>query len=118
MLICVLVVVGLVLVAWYAVAQAWAASLAKHEPELHESALRTRLGWSCPRCGHTYAPACKAEKCGGALVWVHRGTRINCARCHRHFIAHPMLFRQTPRPRWVRCPQCRWSGVVKSWKVS
>ena len=108
----------LLLLVWYLVATAWASSVAVQRQELHGTAQRTRFGWRCPRCGHTEAPACKAANCGGPLVWVQQGTRIKCARCHRYFIAHPMLFRQTPRPRRVRCRQCGWIGLIKDWKVS
>jgi len=131
--------IGLVVLLWYLVAMAWAASVAKHEPELRDQMVQVRFGWRCPRCGRLEAPSCrvrvgaaaegrapepgrapvgKVSKCGGPLVWVQRATRIKCARCHRYFIAQPMLFRQTPRPGRRRCHQCGWSGVVKDWKVS
>lgn len=113
----VLVPVGIVLLIWYALGMAWASSVSLHRPELHESVQQTRFGWRCPKCGHTEAPACRVRNCGGPLVWVQRGTRIKCARCHRYFIPHPMLFRQTPRPRRVRCPQCSWKGVIADWRV-
>ncbi len=103
---------------WYLVAMAWASSVSKQSLELREQVIQTRYGWRCPRCGHTEAPSCRVNNCGGPLVWVQRGTRIKCARCHRYFVAHPMLFRQTPRPRRQRCPQCGWVGVVTDWKVS
>jgi len=108
---------GALLLLWYTVAMAWASSVARHQPELRESAQQVRYGWRCPRCGRTYSPSCKVDKCGGPLVWVQRGTRIKCARCHRCFIAHPMLFRQTPRARRMWCRQCNWVGVVKDWKI-
>ncbi len=103
---------------WYGLATAWASSVAKQSMELREQVVQVRYGWRCPRCGHVEAPSCKVNNCGGPLVWVQRGTRIKCARCHRYFIPHPMLFRQTPRPRRMRCPQCGWRGVVTDWKVS
>ena len=105
------------LVTWYAVASAWAASIAKHRPELRQTVLQVRYGWQCGRCGHTHTPVCKAGNCGGPLVWVQNGTRIKCARCHRYFIPHPMLFRQTPRPRRMLCTRCKWIGTIKEWKV-
>lgn len=108
---------GAALLLWYAAATAWASSVARHQPELRESARQVRYGWRCPRCGRTHTPSCKADKCGGPLVWVQRGTRIKCARCHRYFIAHPMLFRQAPRPRPMWCRQCMWVGVVRSWRI-
>jgi DNA-directed RNA polymerase subunit RPC12/RpoP len=111
-------VIAGVLLLWYGVAKAWSSSVALHQPELHEGSQRLRFGWCCPRCAHTTAPACKVVQCGGPLVWVQQGTRIKCVRCHRYFIAHPMLFRQTPRPRHVRCRRCGWIGVIKDWKVS
>ena len=104
-------------VGWYAVARMWAASVAKHRPELHEGVQRYRYGWRCPQCGNMEAPACKVNNCGGPLVWVQRNARIKCSRCHRYFIPHPMLFRQTPRPRRVRCRKCGWRGVVKDWRI-
>jgi len=109
--------VGLALLVWYGVATLWAASISTHRPELHESVQGARYGWRCPRCGRVYAPACKVNRCGGPLVWVQRETRIKCARCHRYFIAHPMLFRQAPRPRPMLCRQCRWAGMVRDWKI-
>jgi hypothetical protein len=111
-------VVGAVLLGWYAVATAWASSVAKHQPDLGGSAPQVRYGWCCARCSRVHVPVCKASKCGGPLVWVQRGTRIKCARCHRYFIAHPMLFRQTPRPRRMWCRYCKTTGVVRDWKVS
>jgi len=110
--------IGLVVLLWYLAAMAWAASVAKHQPELRDQLVQVRFGWRCPRCGRLEAPSCKVGKCGGPLVWVQRGTRIKCSRCHRYFIPHPMLFRQTPRPGRRRCRQCGWSGVVKDWTVS
>jgi DNA-directed RNA polymerase subunit RPC12/RpoP len=113
------VIVGVVLLLWYLVAMAWAASVAKHKPELHEGVQRWRYGWRCPKCGNMIAPACnKVNDCGGPLVWVQHETRIKCARCHRYFIAHPMMFRETPRPRRERCRTCGWSGLIKDWKIS
>lgn len=113
----VLIPAAVLLVVWYLVGKAWAASVAKHRPVLHESAQQVRYGWRCPKCGHTEAPSCRVNNCGGPLVWVQRQTRIKCARCHRYLIAHPMLFRQTPRPRRVRCRQCRRWGLVRDWKL-
>lgn len=110
-------VVALVLLAWYGVASAWASSVARHQPELHETVQGRRYGWRCPKCGHVEAPVCRVGNCGGPLVWVQRQTRIKCARCHRYFIPHPMLFRQTPRPRYARCRQCGWIGIVRDWKL-
>lgn len=118
MLIALVVAVGLLLLLWYLVAIAWASSVAKHRPELHEGVQRSRYGWRCRQCGNMTAPACGVNKCGGPLVWVQRETRIKCARCHRYMIAHPMLFRQTPRPRRERCRQCGWAGLIKEWKIS
>ena len=109
---------GVLLILWYALAMAWSSSVAKHRPELHGTVQRTRYGWKCPRCGRVHVPACKVNKCGGPLVWVQRETRIKCTRCYRHFVAHPMLFRQLPRPRPMWCRQCNWIGVVRDWKVS
>jgi DNA-directed RNA polymerase subunit RPC12/RpoP len=109
---------GFLLLGWYLVAQAWAASVAKHRPELHEAIQRSRYGWRCPNCGQVEAPACQVNNCGGPLVWVQGETRIKCSRCHRYLIPHPMLFRQTPRPRRRRCPRCGWRGKVREWKVS
>jgi len=109
---------GLLLVSWYLIATLWAASVAKHRPELHEAVQRSRYGWRCSQCGHMEAPACKVNNCGGPLVWVQKETRIKCSRCHRYFIPHPMLFRQTPRPRRVRCRQCGRKGLVREWKIS
>ncbi len=81
---------------WYAVASVWASSVAKHNPDLREGAGEIRYGWRCPRCGRVEAPMCKINKCGGPLVWVQRGARIKCARCHRNYVFSPMFFRQTP----------------------
>ncbi len=110
--------VGLALLLWYALGAAWAASIAKHRPELRDTVQQVRYGWKCPRCGRAYAPVCKVGKCGGPLVWVQGATRIKCARCHRYFVAHPMLFRQVPRPRRVWCRQCRSLVLVSNWKLS
>lgn len=110
-----LLVVAILL--WYLAGQAWASSVARHEPDLREQALQTRYGWRCPRCGRTQAPFCRVNRCGGPLVWVQQGTRIKCARCHRYLIPHPMLFRQTPRPRRKHCPQCGWQGVIRDWTI-
>ena len=106
------------LVLWYALGAVWAASVAKHEPTLRASAGQARYGWRCPRCGRTEAPQCRVDDCGGALVWVQHNTRIKCSRCHRYFIPHPMLFRQTPRPRRVRCRGCGWIGVMRQWRLT
>lgn len=113
-----LAALGVVILVWYLVGQAWASSIAQHEPDLREQAVQTRYGWRCPRCGRTEAPSCTIHRCGGPLVWVQRGSRIKCARCHRRFIPHPMFFRQTPLPRRKRCAQCGWTGVVKDWTLS
>jgi hypothetical protein len=102
---------------WYAVATAWASSVAKHQPDLRDMA-QTRYGWRCTKCGYAHTPTCKAGDCGGPLVWVQQGTRIKCARCHRYFVAHPMLFRQTPRPRRMFCSKCKSVVMVKEFKVS
>ncbi len=110
--------VAVVLAGWYAVAMAWASSVAKHQPDLSDAVHQIRYGWKCKRCGRVHAPACSVGKCGGPLVWVQKGTRIKCARCHTYLVAHPMLFRQTPRPRRILCRYCKWIGVVKDWKVS
>lgn len=110
--------IALLLLLWYLVGLAWASSISTHKLELREQVVQTRYGWRCPRCGRVEAPSCRVNKCGGPLVWVQRGTRIKCARCHRYLVAHPMLFRQTPRPARRRCRQCGWSGVVKDWQVS
>jgi DNA-directed RNA polymerase subunit RPC12/RpoP len=107
--------VGLALL-WYALAMAWASSVSKHQPQLHESVQR-RYGWRCARCGRVSAPSCRVGNCGGPLVWVQRETRIKCARCHRYFIAHPMLFRQRPRARRMWCRQCKSVVLVKDWKI-
>ena len=109
--------VGLALLLWYGAAMVWAASVSTHQPELHESVQGARYGWKCPRCGRTQAPACKVKRCGGPLVWVQRGSRIKCARCHRQLVAHPMLFRRTPRPRRMWCSRCRRLVVVRDWKI-
>ncbi len=109
--------VGLALVLWYAAAMTWAASVSKHRPELRDTVQRTRYGWKCPRCGRTHAPSCRVKGCGGPLVWVQHETRIKCARCHRYLIAHPMLFRQTPRPRRVWCAQCKSLVLIRDWKI-
>jgi hypothetical protein len=114
----VLAALGVVTLAWYLLGQAWASSIARHQPDLREQAVQTRYGWRCPRCGRTEAPSCTINRCGGPLVWVQRGSRIKCARCHRYFIPHPMLFRQKPLPRRKRCAQCGWTGVVKDWTVT
>jgi len=116
--IAVIAVGGVLALLWYLAAAAWASSVARHRPELHEGVQRTRYGWRCPKCGDISAPACKVNNCGGPLVWSQRDTRIKCTRCHRYFIAHPMLFRQIPRPRRTRCRHCGWIGVVREWKVS
>ena len=108
---------GLALIVWYLLATTWAASVAKHQPDLRESVQQTRYGWKCPRCGRTYAPLCKVGNCRGPLVWVQGETRIKCARCHRYFVSHPMLFRQTPRPRRVWCARCRSLVLVREWKI-
>jgi len=110
--------VGLALILWYAVAMAWAASVSKHRPDLRGSVKQTRYGWRCPRCGRVHAPACTVGNCGGPLVWTQQQTRIKCSRCHRYFIPHPMLFRQTPRPRRMWCGQCKSVVLVKDWKLS
>lgn len=102
---------------WYAVAMVWASSVAKHRPELHATGQQTRYGWRCPRCGRIHAPTCKVGNCGGALVWVQRDTRIKCARCHRYFIPHPMLFRQTPVARYLWCNGCHHFVKVSHWKL-
>jgi DNA-directed RNA polymerase subunit RPC12/RpoP len=110
--------IGVLLPLWYVAAQLWAASVAKHRPELHEGVQRARYGWRCSNCGHVEAPACKVNQCGGPLIWVQHETRIKCARCHRYFIPHPMWFRQTPRPRRTRCRQCHRFVLVKDWKIT
>jgi transcription elongation factor Elf1 len=112
------VLIGVLLLLWYLVAAAWASSVARHNPELHEGVQRSRYGWRCPQCGTMTAPSCTVNKCGGPLVWVQRETRIKCSRCHRYLIAHPMLFQQVPRPGRARCRQCGWSGLIKEWKIS
>jgi transcription elongation factor Elf1 len=102
---------------WYAVASAWAASVRTHNPDLREGAGQIRYGWRCPRCGRLEAPSCQVRKCGGPLVWVSRNTRIRCSRCHRGFVAHPMLFREAPRRRKMHCRQCGWSGRISHWRL-
>lgn len=102
---------------WVAAAVFWASSVAKHNPELRESAGSVRYGWRCPRCSRMEAPSCKVNKCGGALVWVQRGTRIKCSRCHRNYVASPLLFRQVPGPKRMTCRQCGWSGTITDWRV-
>ncbi len=114
------VVLGLVLAAallWVLLALSWASSVARHTPELREAPQQVRYGWRCPQCGKTYTPTCKVNKCGGALVWVQKGTTIKCARCHRRFIAHPFLFKTTPRPRRMWCGACKKIGLITEWKV-
>jgi DNA-directed RNA polymerase subunit RPC12/RpoP len=113
-----IVAIGFVLLLWWALSRFWASSIQRFEPLLHDSALRTRYGWRCPRCRTTHAPDCPVPGCGGALFWVQNDTRIKCARCHRYLIAHPWLFSQLPRPRRVACRQCRWSGRVSNWKIT
>jgi hypothetical protein len=102
---------------WYAVASVWASSVSKHNPDLREGAGEIRYGWRCPRCGRVEAPVCKFNNCGGPLVWVQRGARIKCARCHRNYVFSPMLFRQTPGPATRHCRQCGWKGKITNWKV-
>ena len=92
---------------WIVVGLSWAASVARHTPELRESTQQVRYGWRCPKCGKTHSPTCKADRCGGPLVWVQKGASIKCARCHRRFIAHPLLFRRTPRSRPMWCSGCK-----------
>lgn len=114
------VVFGLVIfaaVVWILLALSWAASVARHKPDLHNSGTQVRYGWKCPRCGKTHAPTCKAGNCGGPLVWVQRESSIKCARCHRRFIAHPLLFRRTPRTRIRWCDGCRSLSVISNWKL-
>ncbi|GEM_PF-3512786 len=108
---------GLALLAWYGIGAAWASSVARHQPELRDSVQGGRYGWRCPRCGSVQAPACRVRGCGGPLVWVQRGTRVMCTRCHRNLVAHPMLFRQAPTAWPARCRRCGWMGVVREWKV-
>jgi DNA-directed RNA polymerase subunit RPC12/RpoP len=114
------VVLGLVLVAavlWIVLGVAWASSVASHMPELRDGAQQVRYGWRCPRCGKTHTPNCKASNCGGPLVWVQRETTIKCARCHRRFIPHPLLFRRTPRSRHMWCSGCRKLSFIREWKI-
>jgi len=105
------------LAVWYAIAAAWASSVSKHNPDLREGAGQLRYGWRCPRCGNMEAPACSVNRCGGPLVWVQRNTRIKCARCHRSFVPHPMLFRVTPRARFKHCRKCGWRGKITDFKL-
>ncbi len=102
---------------WYGLATSWASSVSKHNPDLREGAGQARYGWRCPKCGRVEAPSCTVNRCGGPLVWVAKGTKIKCSRCHRILVAHPMLFRETPRPRTVRCRQCGWSGKMAGFKL-
>ena len=104
-------------VVWYGIAMAWASSVAQHSPDLREGVGQVRYGWRCPRCGRVEAPACTVNKCGGPLVWVAKGTKIKCSRCYRNLVAHPMLFREAPRPRSLRCSQCGWSGKITNFKL-
>ncbi len=102
---------------WILLALGWASSVARHSPELRDSGQQVRYGWHCRRCGKTHAPVCRMSRCGGPLVWVQGETTIKCARCHRRFIAHPMLFRLTPitRPAW--CSGCNRITIVGEWKI-
>ena len=102
---------------WCVVAAAWASSVRTHNPDLREGAGQILYGWRCPQCGRMEAPSCTVNKCGGPLVWVARNTKIHCSRCHKGFVAHPMLFRETPRPRKMHCRQCGWAGVVADWRL-
>lgn len=102
---------------WVLLALAWASSVARHTPELRDSVRQIRYGWNCPKCGRTHAPSCRINNCGGPLVWVQRGTSIKCARCHRRFIPHPLLFRLTPRPRRMWCGSCKSVSLVTNWKL-
>jgi uncharacterized CHY-type Zn-finger protein len=114
------IVFAMVLVAavlWIVLALGWASSVARHSPELRDSVQQIRYGWRCPRCGKTYTPGCKINKCGGPLVWVQRATTIKCARCHRRFIPHPFLFKLTPRARRMWCGGCRKISVIRDWKI-
>lgn len=104
-------------VLWVVVAMAWASSISQHNPDLREGAGQIRYGWRCPKCGRMEAPSCEVNKCGGPLVWVQRNTKIKCSRCHRNFIAHPLLFRETPRPRTMHCRQCNWSGKIADFRL-
>jgi hypothetical protein len=113
----VFVLVILAAVAWIGLALSWAASVARHRPDLHDSGQQQRYGWKCPRCGKTHAPTCRVKGCGGPLVWVQRDTAIKCARCHRRFVAHPFLFRMTPRPRQMWCDGCRGLSKITDWKI-
>jgi len=112
-----LAVVVVMAAVWLLLALGWASSVARHTPELRDSAQQIRYGWRCPRCGKTHTPNCKVNNCGGPLVWVQRGTSIKCARCHRRFIAHPLLFRLTPcaRPMW--CNGCKKVSLIRDWKI-
>jgi len=112
-----LAVVVAVAVLWVLLALGWASSVARHTPELRDSAQQIRYGWRCPRCGKTHTPNCKANNCGGPLVWVQRGTTIKCARCHRRFIAHPLLFSLAPRPRPMWCNGCKKISLIRDWKI-
>ncbi len=103
---------------WVVLALGWASSVARHNPELRDSVQQVRYGWKCPKCGRVHTPSCKVGKCGGALVWVQRGTSIKCARCHRRFIPHPLLFSLTPRPRPMWCGACKSISLITNWKVS
>lgn len=109
--------VGAAAVLWILLALAWASSVARHTPELRDSVQQVRYGWKCPRCGRTHTPVCRVSKCGGPLVWVQRSTTIKCARCHRRFIAHPFLFRRTPRARRMWCRACNAISLITDWKV-
>ncbi len=102
---------------WYLIGQAWASSVAQHNPELREGAGQERYGWRCTRCGAIQAPVCPVKKCGGPLVWVQHNTRIKCARCHFVLIPHPMLFRSLPKPRKVHCRQCGWRGKISDFRI-
>jgi hypothetical protein len=105
-------------VVWVLLALGWASSVSRHTPELRDSVIQVRYGWKCPKCGRSHAPSCRVNKCGGPLVWVQRGTSIKCARCHRRFVAHPLLFSQTPKP-WLKwCNGCKRISLIREWKVA
>ena len=102
---------------WYLVASVWASSVRTHNPDLREGAGQIRYGWRCPRCGRMEAPSCRVKKCGGPLVWITRKTKIRCSRCAIGFVAHPLLFRETPRPRKLHCSQCGNTWRNTNWRL-